>query len=450
MCTLTTEELKKIAVEAIDRDSRKIIGIANTILNNPETGFNERKTAFLVQKIFKSMGIPFRSGLAITGVKGFLEGKAGLGPAIAVIGELDSIVVQDHPYADKVTGAAHACGHHCQIASMVGAMVGLSVPKVLNALSGKIVPFAVPAEELIQVKQRLKLRSETKIEFMGGKQELIRLGEFDDIDMAMLCHTNADRFKITVGGTSNAHIVKYVEFTGKATHSGATPYLGVNALNAAMFSLSAIHAIRETFREKDVVRSHGVMTNGGEAVNAVPDNVILEWRIRSGNSDALLENSAKIDRCFKAGALALGAKVEITNVPGYMPMRNNMKLQELFHDNAVSIVGEDNIRVRRPNRNGGGSTDMGDLSHFIPVIHPYSGGATGVGHASNYVVEDYEQAVINPAKIIAMTVIDLLSDGAIQAREIDEDQGHKKTKEQYVDLQRRKAKLDIFDGNDKD
>ena len=280
---LTREELKQRACAEIDRRRDEIIGVARQILENPEPGFSEYKTAQLVADKFDEMGIAYRRGLALTGIKGRVAGGSGPGPRVAVIGELDSLIVNEHPHADGETGAAHACGHHCQIGMMLGAIRGLTQPEVLSQLSGELVPFAVPAEEFIEVARRLQLREENKLEFMGGKQELIRLGEFDDVDLAMMCHTASDMgdHKFAVGGTSNGHVVKYVQFIGRGSHAGSAPHLGINALNAASFALQAIHSNREVFRGEDTVRVHGIMTKGGEAVNAVPADVRLEWRVRS-------------------------------------------------------------------------------------------------------------------------------------------------------------------------
>ncbi|MCZ6614454.1 MAG: peptidase dimerization domain-containing protein, partial [Chloroflexi bacterium] len=249
-----------------------------------------------------------------------------------------------------------------------------------------------------------------------------------------------------ISGTNNGTVAKTVQFIGKGAHAGGAPHLGINALNAATFAISAINANRETFRERDVVRAHGIITHGGDAVSAVPASTTLEWRVRSANLDMLAENSAKVDRCFKAGALSVGASVRITNIPGYMPMRNNLTMQELFHRNAADVVGKSSIRVRTPRHNGGGSTDMGDLSQIIPLIHPYAGGVTGTGHGADYLVRDYEQAVINPAKAMAMTVIDLLANGAAGAKEVIEKAERPMTRGQYVAFQRKRAEVITFDG----
>ena len=445
---LTIQELKARACETIEKRKKEIVGLAQQVLANPEAGFRETKTSQLVAQTFQELGINHQRGLAITGIKGRIPGGAGPGPSVAVIAELDSLVVTEHPHADPDTGAAHACGHHCQIGMMLGAAMGLLTPEVVAQLSGEIVPFAVPAEEFIEVEQRLEMREQGKLEFLGGKQELIRLGEFDDVDIAMMCHTASDmgERKFAMGGTSNGHVVKFVKYTGLGAHAGSMPHRGVNALNAASFAIQAINAIRETHRAEDTVRIHGIMTRGGEAVSAVPSDVRLEWRVRSSTPKMVVENSLVVDRCFRAGALAVGASVEITTIPGYLPMRHDAKLQDIFRRTAVELVGERATLVMPARRNRGGSTDMGDLSHLIPACHPYAAGAVGPGHSKEYVITDYESAVIVPAKIMAMVVIDLLADGAKRAKEVKASHRPAMTKAAYIKFQRERAEVTEFDG----
>ncbi len=222
---LSIDELKKRACETIDKRKKEIVGLAHKVLANTEAGFQEVKTAQLVAEKFQEMGIQHESGLALTGLKGRIKGGAGPGPSVAVIGELDSLVVTEHPNADPDTGAAHACGHHCQIGMMLGATMGLLTPEVMAQLSGEVVPFAVPAEEFIEVEQRLEMRNEGKLEFLGGKQELIRLGKFDDVDIAMMCHTASDmgERKFAMGGTSNGHVVKFVRYPGVGAMPAVSP-----------------------------------------------------------------------------------------------------------------------------------------------------------------------------------------------------------------------------------
>jgi len=447
--SLSVEELKKIACETIEKRKKEIVGLAQQVLANPEAGFREVKTAQLVAEKFQELGISHQSGLALTGLKGRIKGGAGDGPSVAVIGELDSLVVTEHPHADPDTGAAHACGHHCQIGMMLGATMGLLTPEVTAQLAGEIVPFAVPAEEFIEVEQRLEMRNQGKLEFLGGKQELIRLGEFDDVDIAMMCHTASDmgERRFAMGGTSNGHVVKFVRYTGVGAHAGSLPHRGVNALNAASFAIQAINALRETHRADDTVRIHGIMTRGGEAVSAVPSDVRLEWRVRSATPKVVVENSEAVDRCFRAGAMAVGASVNITTIPGYLPMRHDTKLQDIFRRTAIGLLGEQSTLVMPARRNRGGSTDMGDLSHIMPACHPYTAGAVGPGgHSKEYVITDYESAVIVPAKIMAMVVIELLADGAKRAKEVKANHRPLLTKQAYVKFQRERAEITEFDG----
>ena len=445
---LSKERLKELACATIDKRAEEIVGVANEILAHPEAGFSETNTSRLVAQKFAELGIQHQIGLAITGVKGHIPGGAGSGPRVAILGEMDSLVVGDHPHADPSTEAAHACGHHCQIGMMLGATMGLLTPDVLGQLTGEIIPFAVPAEEFIQVEHRLQMQAEGRLEFLSGKQELIRLGHFDDVDMAIMCHTASDmgERKFAVGGTSNGHVVKYVQFKGRGAHAGAAPHRGINALNAAVFALQAINANRETLREEDTARIHGIMTKGGEAVSAVPAEVNLEWRVRSGSPEAVVRNSEMVDRCFRAGAMAVGASVKITNIPGYLPMRHDSNLQELFRKNALELLGESSILVIPARRNRGGSTDMGDLSNIIPACHPYTSGAVGTGHSKDYVITDYEMAVVNPAKIMAMVVIDLLADGGGQGTEVMESHRPAMKKQAYLNFQRERAEVVEFDG----
>ena len=442
------EDLKRRVCAAIDRRKSDLIDLAKDVLQNPETGFMETRTATAVARFFDMIGVPHRDGLAITGVKGKVQGGAGPGPSISILGELDSLIVNDHPNADAQTGAAHACGHNAQLGMMLGAAVGLTDKSVLPYLSGSVVPFAVPAEEFVEVEERLALREQGRLEFLGGKQELIRVGEFDDVDLAMMCHTASDMKErsFSIGGASNGHMVKFVEYAGRSAHAGAAPHQGINALNAANLALAAIHLNRETFTEKATARTHGMITKGGEAVNAVPGDVRVEWRVRSSNPEDLARNSSMVDRCFRSGAMAVGAKVTITNIAGYFSLNQDENLKGLFVDNAAALVGKDRIALTPDGRTRGGSTDMGDLSQVMPVIHPYTAGATGGGHSRNYRISDYEQAVVMPAKIMAMTAVDLLADGAFKAKQVVEEFQAPMTRAQYVEFQRNRFTRGVFDG----
>lgn len=424
------EKLKVKVCEEIDKRREEIIGIAKTILENPELGFGEVKTARLVSQKFAELGILHRAGLGITGIKGVVNGGDS-GPSVGVMGELDSLIVPEHPYANKENGAAHACGHNAQIAILYGVAAAITQSGILPALTGKVVFFAVPAEERIEIDYRSGLIKQGKLHYLTGKPELISLGEMDDIDIAMMTHTSPElgTVKLARAESWNGNVAKRIQFIGKSAHAGGQPHKGVNALNAAMIALTAIHAQRETFQDADTIRVHPIITRGGAAVNAVPADVRIETYVRGKSTKAFLDANEKVDRALRAGAMAIGAKVKITTIPGGMPFVTYSELWNTYESNAAFIVGKEGIGNLGHKTS---SSDFGDVSQIMPAIHPFSGGITGTPHGSDYLISDYEVAVINPAKAIATTIIDLLADGANKAREVLSKSKPPMTKEQYL------------------
>ena len=439
------EDLKRKAAEIIDARADELVALAKTILKSPEPGFREFKTANLVAQQFAELGMQPKSGLGITGVKAETAGSSP-GPTLAVLGELDSLIVSQHPHADPETNAAHACGHHCQIAMMLGAATALTNSDVLDSLAGRIAFMAVPAEEYIEIEYRDGLRREGKIEFLGGKPELVRLGEFDDVHMAMMLHTTSTpaEKQLCLSGTNNGTVAKKIQFIGRGAHAGGTPHLGINALNAATLALTAIHFNRETFQDADTVRVHPIITKGGEAVSAVPADVRMETFVRGRTIEAIMDANMKVDRALKAGAMAVGANVKIQTIPGYMPLTQNQDMADIFEANSNDLVGKENVG-HVAHRTG--STDMGDVSQLMPVIHPYVGGASGLGHGADYVIEDYKLAVITAAKALTATAVDLLGDGAAIAGNIIAGHRPEMTKEEYLKFMRQMASEETFESN---
>ena len=427
---MNKEILIQTAFEEIDKYRDKIINIADSILKEPEEGFKEYKTALKVKDVFEDLGIKYRSDLALTGIKGILNENAD-GPVIAIIAELDSIINRDHPLSDKETGAAHACGHFAQVAQLIAAAVGLK--KIIEKLCGKVILFAVPAEEYINLEFREELKREGKIKYFGGKQELLRLGEFDDIDIVIMQHAQSEYpgRKVLIADGSNGFIGKSVRFIGKEAHAGDAPYNGINALNAFNIALSAIHALRETFRDSDSVRVHPIITKGGDSVNNVPSDVKVELYVRARTVEAIKENNRKVDIALMAGAMAVGAEVEIINTPGYLPVENNSKLINIWTKNAAELIGVENVIHIGPR---GGSTDMGDITQIKPGIHPYTGSFSGELHSRDFGVDEEEMAYIISSKIYVLTIIDLLYDDAHSAREIIRDFKPVMTKDEYLSL----------------
>ena len=441
----TVEEAKSAAYRAIDAGGDGAVRISKEVLTNPEPGYREHNTANLTASEFRRLGIPFQDGLAITGIKGVLDtGRPG--PTIAVIGELDSHIIAGPPHAAPATGAAHACGHHTQIGMLVAVAAALQAPGVMDSLSGRIALIAVPAEEYIEIEYRNELRRQGKIEFLVGKSEFIKLGAFDDIDMAIMTHTDnlEPEAKFNVGGTFNGMIAKLVRYTGLSAHAGSEPHLGVNALNAA--TLRACGHPRAT---RDVPRArfhsrHPIITRGGGAVSAVPDDVRIETFIRGRTIKAVQSAAKKVDRALKSGAWAMGASVSITSIPGFLPLQNDSSLQALHTGNTTRLLGEGSVAQRGHET---GSSDMGDLSNIMPIAHPFVAAASGKAHGVDYLVSDYDLAVLTSAKAMAATVIDLLSNGAARAHEIKNASTAPLTKQEYLTTVRGFASEESFDGD---
>jgi metal-dependent amidase/aminoacylase/carboxypeptidase family protein len=229
-------------------------------------------------------------------------------------------------------------------------------------------------------------------------------------------------------------VAKFVRFLGKAAHAGGAPDQGINALNAASLALTAIHYQRETFRDQDHIRVHPILTRGGETVNIVPRVATMETFVRGVSIEAIQGASAKVDRALRGAAMAIGAGVEITTLPGYLPLAPNGPMVKMYGKNAERLVDKSDINPDLGHRSG--STDMGDLSQIMPAIHPYAGGATGNGHGSDYEIVDYDTAAVIPAKSMAMTVVDLLSNGASSAKQVLAEHTPALTKQQYLDVLR--------------
>lgn len=440
----TKEELKRQACEAIERRADALIGIGETIRHQPELGFKEFKTAALVAKTFQEIRVPHRTELAITGVKAELNGVRP-GPTLALLGELDALVVSGHPLADPLTGAAHACGHNAQVTAVLGATMALVDTGAMQHLAGRIVPFAVPAEEYGDIAWRLEQVRSGKLEFLGGKPELIRHGHFDDVDMALLIHTTSRSEDQSAGVSlsNNGCVVKTVRYIGRAAHAGSSPHLGINALYAANLALMAINALRETFQERDTIRVHPVITQGGRQVNVIPGEVHVETYVRGKSVQAIMDANAKIDRAFRAGALAMGAQVEITTLPGYMPLSNHAELSKVFQRNAEAVVGPQRY-VTQGHRTG--STDMGDISQIMPAVQGYMSGASGTGHGADYMITDPRFAYLGQAKVLAMTAIDLLHAEAEAAQAILRNYEPPMSRAAYLSFQRGINKTERFDG----
>jgi amidohydrolase len=425
---LNMQSLKDAVCAEIDRRAGEITEIGGYIMKNPELGYRENNTSRYVRDLFDSEGLPYQAPFGITGVRACLQGGDAADINVAVLSELDAVVCYEHPYAERSNGSAHACGHNAQIASMFGVLYGLK--KIINRLDGKVTFFAVPAEEYIESDYRSSLIGRGIIKYKGGKQQLIHEGAFDGIDMAMMVHSAAGcpEPELFDGGTSLGFVAENITIHGREAHASA-PHQGINALNAAALAICAINANRETFRDCDSVRVHPIITKGGDIVNVVPSEVCLEMMIRGATVDAIKDACMKVNRSFEGAALAIGACAGITETPGYLPLCQDETMTRLFEQNALRFITEDKIH-RKSDMTG--STDIGDLSALIPVIQPSMGGFSGNAHSRDFTVADENAAYILPAKIMAMTVVDLLYGGAEIAKKIKEEYKPRMTKAEYL------------------
>ena len=412
------EKIRARLLKLISQNRELILNTANYIWKNPETGFREWKTSGYMAKQFKALGY---KPVLMKGIPGFYAdldtGRPG--PLLAVLGELDSIICASHPEADPETGAVHACGHHTQCAYLLGAAAVLKDSEILASLSGKIRFIAVPAEELIELEFRSTLREQGLIKYIGGKVEFLHRGVFDNASAAIMLHSGGSSEKpITIYNGNNGCLTKNITYSGKAAHAGGAPHRGTNALYAAALGINAINAIRETFKEDNFTRVHPIMTEGGTAVNVIPDLAKLESFVRGASPEAIVEENKKVNRALAGAALSMGAGLRIMDIPGYMPLHNNPDLNKLARKAGDAIFGKSKVKFLKEWK--AGSTDMGDLSCVMPVLHPSGGGGKGTAHGNDYSIANMETACIDSTHFITAMVCNLLGAGAESLKKIKE------------------------------
>lgn len=426
---MNINEIKERVIKTIDENRELILKAGQAMYDNPEFGYKEFKGTEIVSNYFKNeLGLDVEEGIAYTGCRARANENME-GPKVAILGELDAISCSDHLDSNEL-GAVHACGHHIQIAGMLGAATGLVKSGILSELGGKVDFMATPAEEFVELGYRTQLRADGKIKYFGGKQEMIYNGTFDDVDMAVMFHAlDLGDKKVLTGPVSNGFIGKTVKFIGKESHAGSAPHEGINALNAAMLGINNVHAQRETFKDSDRVRFHPIITKGGDIVNSVPADVRMEAYVRARTIEGMIDANKKVNRGLTAGAYAVGAEIEITEIPGYLPILKHDSMEDVLEGN-LEYLGLKDDMIK-----GGdftGSFDFGDVSHIMPTLHPMFGGINGSLHTREFKTVDDEIAILMPAKALALTVVDLLFAQGKKAKEILDNFKPVMTKEEYL------------------
>jgi amidohydrolase len=369
-------DYKKQIISVIDNQSDKLWEISSSIFNEPEIGFKEYKARNILTRSLQAAGFIIENGIG--GLDTAFRATYGdyTSPRIAILAEYDALV-----------GLGHACGHNLIAAAAVGAGIGLA--SINPKPAGQIQVIGTPAEE-----------------DGGGKILLANAGIFNDVDAAMMFHPAS---KNLVLRQSLASSKLKLEFFGKASHAAAAPEEGINALDALILTYTNINAMRPTFGPKD--RVAGIITNGGEAANIIPAYTSADFSIRALSAkrrDVLIE---QVIACAQAGAQAVGCQLKFNVTPGYKEIIPNRILAGLFKTN-LELLGR--VVVEPDPNERMGSTDMGDVSHLLPAIHPYLAIAPEniAGHTvefREYSISDAgKAAMLDAAKALAMTTIDLL------------------------------------------
>ena len=423
------DETGQRILRLIDVHKDQIIAFAEDIAAHPEPGYEEFCTAGKTAEVLKNLGYKVTEHLARTGVKGTKSVKEG--PSLTVIGELDAIGCHSHPNANPVTGVAHACGHHAQMAAMIGCAIAMADPDVQKCLAGTVNFLAVPAEEYIDADKRTRLKKEG-IEFCCGKSEMIRTGVFDDTDIALTTHVHMVPVEedFYLGNPAcNGHSAERVTVRGKAAHGAIDPWNGVNALSITTSAIQMMGLMRETFREEDHVRLHNVIRKAGDVINSVPDEAIVETKVRAASLDKICEITDMVNRAYAGSAYAFGGKIEMEKLQGYMPIIPRAA------DNALIEAADDlglNYRTVQKGDFNNACTDVGDLSHLVPVVNFTFKGFEGKLHGADFKITDPEKAYILPAKLLALTVYKLLKNGGQEAKKITKSYTPVFNKESYI------------------
>ena len=396
-------------MEYVTKHRQKILDALDYIWKNPETGYKEWKTHAYLAEQFRALGYTLTEAGNIPGFTALVDtGRPG--PTVAVFGELDALICESHPDADPETGAVHSCGHCAQAAALLGLAAALKEPGALDGMDGKILLVAVPAEELIEVEYRQELCKKGIIRYMGGKPEFMYRGLLDGVDMAFMIHTGSSN-GLTPG--SNGCIAKTMRFEGVAAHAGGAPHRGVNALYAANLALMAANSLRETFQDKDHIRFHPIITQGGDAVNAIPDTVKVESYVRGASMDAIVAANRRINRAMAGAAAAMGAKVHLQDIPGYWPRKHPDCVVPVVKEAMMQVLGE-----YQSGTWGTGCSDMGDVGAVMPAIHPHIAGAVGNAHSNAYRIADPETACVKSAEVQFVMLQLLLANGGAEAKKI--------------------------------
>lgn len=385
---MDTDALKQRACAAIDARADELITLSHRIHANPELAYNERQACTWLAEMLTGSGFEVATGTG--GLETAFRAVAGNGaPVVAVLAEYDAL-----------PGIGHGCGHNIIATAAAGA--GIGVQAVIADAGGSVQVIGTPAEEVY-----------------GGKVAMIRNGAFEGLDAAIMTHPGT-REGVVAKALACAEL--RVDYYGREAHAAAQPERGINALEAMIIAFTSINSLRQHIRR--TARVHGIITDGGEAPNIVPGHSSASFLVRAEDDAYLEELKQKVAGCFEAGASATGARVELRwNENQYAAMNTNMAIAAAHRRN-LATIGRDVPEQENPRPLG--STDMGNVSKIVPGIHPSIAIAPLEvnGHSPEFArhaaSETGDRAVIDGAKALAMTAIDILTDEALRVAMRDE------------------------------
>jgi len=404
-------ELREAVKSAVDAEKEDLIEIGRHIWRTPEPGYREVRTSkYLVEKL-KGLGLQVKENLAMTGFRADIDtGRPG--PTLAIMGELDSLIIPNHPDADKATGAVHACGHNASATSIIGTAIGLLKSGVLKDMSGKVALIATPAEEGIELEYRLGLIREGKIGSIAGKPQLIREGVFDDVDLAYMTHLTSGNFGFN---DHNGSIQKIVTFKGRSCHA-ASPQNGVNAQNAVCLAQNAIAFMREKYSNSDKIRIHGIISYCGNSSNVIPDEARMEYMLRAPSIPELVELGKRFDNAVTHASLAAECTCTIDTISGYMPLFDNLKMGQVLKETVEDL--KPGAPFNNNNAFLSSCTDMGDVASIVPGVHGYCPGYSGTSHGCTMQISDEYSSYVTMSTLNAEMCLNLLYGDAAPAKEI--------------------------------
>ncbi len=394
--------MKEDLYKYIEEHKDEIFELGETLFNNPELGFKEVETGRIIKDYLTNHNLKAKKETALTGFT--VEIGSGK-PHIGIIAELDAIPTQGHPCANPETTAAHACGHSTQQTMALAAFTALK--QQIDSLKGTVTLFFTPAEEFTDLEYRKQLQAEGKIKYLSGKENMIYEHMFDDVDCIIHFHAKGNNeYRYSINSTLAGFIYKKITFVGKSAHAAVLPHLGVNALNECTLFLDAINMLRETFRDEDMVRVHGIITDGGNTVNSIPDKVVYECYVRTTNPEILHSLNDQLTKAAQGCASALGGSVIVEDTPGYLPLIQSKELNEVVLENILNFAKESEIQNGEKSVAAG---DVGDIGAMKPLIQYGYSGFSGRIHGTDLEIKDPYEIYITQAKIIAGTVYDLLT-----------------------------------------